>query len=66
MSMETEIEFSVLSRQCLSRRIPDQEILKCEVQASQNRRNQQLATVKWHLQNKSHHKGEMHEADCRR
>ena len=34
-----EIEFSVLRRQCLSRRIPDQETLK-EVQAWQNRRNQ--------------------------
>ena len=42
-----EIEFSVLSRQCLSRRIPDQDILKREVQAWQNRRNQQRATVKW-------------------
>ena len=42
-----EIELSVLSRQCLSRRIPDQETLKREVQAWQNRRNQQHATVKW-------------------
>ena len=44
-----EIELSVLSRQCLSRRIPDQETLKCEVQAWQNRRNQQRTTVKWHF-----------------
>ena len=42
-----EIDFSVLSRQCLSRRIPDQDTLKREVQAWQNRRNQQHATVKW-------------------
>ena len=42
-----EIEFSVLSRQCLSRRIPDQETLKREVQAWQDRRNEQCATVKW-------------------
>lgn len=42
-----EIEFSVLSRQCLSRRIPDQETLKREVRAWQDRRNQQRATVKW-------------------
>ena len=42
-----EIELSVLSRQCLSRRIPDQETLKCEVQAWQNRRNAQRATVRW-------------------
>ena len=41
-----EIEFSVLRRQCLSRRI-DQETLKREVQAWQDRRNQQRATVKW-------------------
>ena len=30
-----EIEFSVLKRQCLSRRIPDQQTLKREVQAWQ-------------------------------
>ena len=42
-----EIEFSVLSRQCLSRRIPDQETLKREVQAWQDRRNQQCSTVHW-------------------
>ena len=42
-----EIELSVLSRQCLCRRIPDQETLKCEVQAWQNRRNEQRATVRW-------------------
>ncbi len=42
-----EIELSVLSRQCLCRRIPDQETLKREVQAWQNRRNQQRATVQW-------------------
>lgn len=42
-----EIEFSVLRRQCLSRRISDQETLKREVQAWQDQRNQQRATVKW-------------------
>ena len=42
-----EIEFSVLSRQCLCRRIANQETLKREVQAWQNRRNQQRATVHW-------------------
>ena len=42
-----EIELSVLSRQCLSRRIPDQETLKREVQAWQDRRNQQRTTVNW-------------------
>ena len=42
-----EIEIFVLSRQCLSRRIPDQATLKHEIQAWQSRRNQQRATVKW-------------------
>lgn len=42
-----EIEFSVLRRQCLCRRIGDQQTLKREVQAWQDRRNQQRATVKW-------------------
>ena len=42
-----EIEFSVLRRQCLSRRIPDQDTLRREVQAWQHRRNQQRATVNW-------------------
>ena len=42
-----EIELSVLSRQCLSRRIPDQETLKFEIQAWQDRRNAQRATVQW-------------------
>ena len=47
-----EIEFSVLSRQCLSRRIPDQQTLKREIQAWQNRRNNQRATVKWQFTTK--------------
>ena len=42
-----EIEFSVLRRQCLSRRIGDQQTLKREVLAWQHRRNQQRACVKW-------------------
>ena len=42
-----EIELSVLSRQCLCRRIPDQETLKSEIQAWQTRRNEPSATVKW-------------------
>ena len=42
-----EIELSVLSRQCLRRRIPDQETLKREVRAWQDRRNQQATTVQW-------------------
>jgi hypothetical protein len=42
-----EIELSVLSRQCLSRRIPDQITLQHEIQTWQDRRNQQAATVNW-------------------
>ena len=42
-----EIEFSVLSRQCLSRRIRDQQTLKREIQAWQTQRNQQQSTVQW-------------------
>ena len=47
-----EIEFSALRRQCLSRRIPDQETLKREGQAWQDRRNQQRASVNWRLTTK--------------
>ena len=42
-----EIELSVLSRQCLCRRIPDQATLRHEIQMWQTRRNEQAATVKW-------------------
>lgn len=42
-----EIELSVLSRQCLDRRIPNQEILKREVAAWESRRNVQGSTIDW-------------------
>ena len=42
-----EIELSVLSRQCLSRRIADQATLKHEIQMWQDPRNQQRATIQW-------------------
>ena len=42
-----EIELSVLSRECLCRRIADQTTLKQEIQTWQSRRNKQGATVKW-------------------
>ena len=42
-----EIELSVLSRQCLSRRIADQDALKHEIQKWQTQRNEQSATMKW-------------------
>lgn len=42
-----EIEFSVLSRQCLNRRIPNIETMEQEVAAWTGERNQQQATVNW-------------------
>lgn len=42
-----EIELSVLSRQCLNRRIPDQITLQQEVEAWQAQRNNARCTVKW-------------------
>ena len=42
-----EIEFSVLIRQCLDRRIPDGETLQCEATAWEAKRNAQKATVDW-------------------
>jgi hypothetical protein len=42
-----EIEFSLLSRQCLGRRIPDRDILATEVAGWEAARNEQRATVRW-------------------
>ncbi len=42
-----ECEFSVLSRQCLGRRLPDIETVTSEVQAWTNRRNQSNKSVDW-------------------
>ena len=42
-----EIELSVLNRQCLDRRIPDQETLKREVATWEVSRNRQTRTVDW-------------------
>jgi hypothetical protein len=42
-----EIELSVLSRQCLNRRIPDQDALRTEATAWAERRNRSGATVQW-------------------
>jgi hypothetical protein len=42
-----EIELSVLARQCLDRRIPNQNLLKREVSAWENRRNAQSRTIDW-------------------
>ena len=46
-----EIELSVLSRQCLNRRIPSLETMKQEVAAWEKERNQQKATVNWRFTN---------------
>ena len=42
-----EIELSVLTRQCLSRRIPDLETLRSETQAWQTQRNAEAKGVDW-------------------
>lgn len=42
-----EIEISVLDRQCLDRRLPEIAVVRSEVSAWENRRNQQRATVDW-------------------
>lgn len=42
-----EIELSILSRQCLDRRIPDQDTLKDEVAAWEQKRNNCQAKMEW-------------------
>jgi len=42
-----EIELSVLSRQCLARRIPDLSTLKTELEAWQEQRNQEKTWIDW-------------------
>ena len=42
-----EIELSALVRQCLDRRIPDKEVLICEVKAWENQRNSEVVKVHW-------------------
>lgn len=44
---QVEIEFSVLSRQCLDRRIATQQELANEISVWQDQRNDQKATVNW-------------------
>ena len=44
-----EIELSILSRQCLDRRIPDQETLRAEVAAWEVARNKVEAKMDWHF-----------------
>jgi hypothetical protein len=47
-----EIELSVLQRQCLKRRIPDQETLTREVAAWERKRNQGAVKVNWRFTTK--------------
>lgn len=42
-----EIELSVLSRQCLNRRVPDFETLEREAHAWQKRRNEKTVRIDW-------------------
>ena len=42
-----EIELSVLSRQCLARRLPDFATLEAEVAAWEKRRNQEVTWIDW-------------------
>ena len=42
-----EIELSILSRQCLDRRIPDQETLRSETEAWESQRNAVTSTMDW-------------------
>jgi len=49
---QVEIELSVLSRQCLERRIPNAEILTSEIASWEKQRNQQKASVYWGFQTK--------------
>ncbi|XHX76348.1 MAG: IS630 family transposase [Stenomitos frigidus ULC029] len=44
-----EVEISVLSRQCLNRRIPTEAELKSEIEAWQVERNTQRTTINWKL-----------------
>jgi hypothetical protein len=44
-----EIELSVLSRQCLNRRVPDRATLEREVAAWQARRNATAGRIDWHF-----------------
>ncbi len=47
-----EIEFGILQRQCLNRRIPDQDTLRDEVTAWQKRRNTEAVNVNWRFTTK--------------
>lgn len=44
-----ELEFSVLGRQCLNRRLPDVATLRREIAAWEDARNKTRATAQWHF-----------------
>jgi hypothetical protein len=46
-----EIEFSVLGRECLDRRIPSAEVLEREIAAYEQERNRTKATINWRFTN---------------
>ena len=48
-----EIELSVLSRQCLDRRIADEEMLRREIKAYEDRRNAAKAVIDWQFTSKA-------------
>ncbi len=47
-----EIELSVLSRQCLNRRIPDKDTYEREIEKWNKDRNDQQKSVEWHFKTK--------------
>ncbi|WP_160111605.1 transposase [Tolypothrix sp. NIES-4075] len=49
---QVEIEFSVLSRQCLERRIADVQTLSQEIAIWESDRNSQQASVNWRFKTK--------------
>lgn len=62
-----EIEFSVLSKQCLDRRIPSQPQLAREVVAWAEARNAQRVTVDWQFSvQTARHKLQRHYQKCRK
>ena len=46
-----EIEFSILGRECLERRIPDKTALKNEVNAQTEKRNSKKSKIIWRFKN---------------
>mgnify|MGYP002154946043 CR=1 FL=1 len=49
---QVELELSVLSRQCLERRLPDSDTLRREVEAWEQARNAQHAKINWRFRTK--------------